>query len=64
MFSVEDQKWIDALKPYWGGRQVPFWRNTDGTVDAAQTIDYMMRTRGEKKVGANGEPLEWPAEEG
>lgn len=56
-----DQKWIDALKAYWGGGIVPYWNIENGSVDAARTIDWMMRARGEKKIGPNGESLDWPA---
>jgi hypothetical protein len=55
-----DEKWIQALKPYWGGGIVPVWKLEDGSIDAQKTIDWMMRARGEKKIGPNGEELEWP----
>lgn len=57
-----DEKWIAALKSYWGGGIVPFWKLPDGTVDAAKTIDHMMRSRRQNKIGANGESLDWPSE--
>jgi hypothetical protein len=59
--NESDQKWIDALKPFWGGGTVPFWRNEDGTINAARTIDWMMRTRGEKKLDPKtGAEIPWP----
>jgi hypothetical protein len=58
--SINDQKWINALKPFWGGGTVPFWRDEDGSIDAQKTIDWLMRARGQKKIGKMGESLEWP----
>lgn len=37
-----DQKWINSLKPYLYGGPVPFFRNSDGSVDASKTIDEIM----------------------
>lgn len=56
-----DKKWMDALRPYWGGGVVPNWKLSNGEVDASRTIDWMMKVRGQKKIGPNGEDLEWPS---
>ena len=32
--NEQDSKWVDALKPYWGGGIVPNWKLADGSVDA------------------------------
>jgi hypothetical protein len=60
MATEQDEKWIDALKPYWGGGIVPFWKLADGGIDAAKTIDHLMRAKDAKKIGPKGEYLEWP----
>jgi hypothetical protein len=49
-----DDKWMDALAPYWGGKFVPEWKLADGSIDAAKTIDFLMESRGQKKSGKNG----------
>lgn len=56
-----DEKWLDALRAYWGGGIVPTFKNGDGSIDAQRTVDTLMRAVGAKKLGTNGEPLEWPS---
>jgi hypothetical protein len=40
--SQPDQNWIDALRRFMGdGRgPVPFYKNTDGTVNAEKTVEH------------------------
>jgi len=52
-----DDKWMDAIAPYWGGGIVPNWKLPDGSVDAQKTVDWMMRIRGQMKIGKNGEDI-------
>jgi hypothetical protein len=59
----DDAKWVHALTPYCGGGIVPVWLLVDGSVDAQKTVDAFMRARGLKKLGDNGEELEWPPDE-
>jgi hypothetical protein len=59
--SDSDRKWIDALRPYWGGGIVPVFRMPDGSVDAVKTIDRMMQSREQHKVGADGKDLPFEA---
>ena len=54
--NEQDSKWVDALKPYWGGGIVPIYWANGGGIDAQATIDRLMQAVGEKKVGPNGEP--------
>lgn len=56
----QDNKWIAALKPYWGGGIVPYWKLEDGSVDAVKTINHMMKSRGQKQIGPLGEDQEIP----
>lgn len=41
-----DRKWIDAIRRYWGDGSamvpVPTWKLPDGSVDAVQTLDWLM----------------------
>lgn len=48
--NEQDRKWVDALKPYWGGGLVPTWKLADGSVDAAKTLDWLMAAFGVEKV--------------
>ena len=59
-----DQKWVDALRPYWGGGIVPLFKNADGTVNAERTMEHFARMHRVPKIGPNGEeifvdPNEW-----
>jgi len=55
-----DQKWLDAIRPYWGGGTVPFWSSQSGEVDADKTIDRMMKSRSQKKLDPKtGAEIEW-----
>jgi len=55
-----DQKWLDAIRPYCGGRTVAFWNSQNGEVDADKTIDRMMQSRGQKKLDPKtGAKIEW-----
>lgn len=58
----EDEKWISALKPYWGGGIVPFWKLADGTIDAAKTVNWMMKARGQKPSEHDAASLPQPRE--
>lgn len=53
-----DRKWLDALKPYFGGGIIPLYRGEDGSVDAVKTVDGLMGLKGWKKIGPNGEDIE------
>ena len=54
-----DQKWVDAMKPYWGGGIVPVYYNADKSVNAERTLENFAKAHGFKKIGPNGEDLEW-----
>ena len=48
--NAVDQKWIDALRPWWGGGTVPFWRLPDGSIDATKTVEWLMTLRHQEKA--------------
>ena len=52
-----DRKWVDALKPYYGGGTVPLYHNPDGTVDASRTIQRFAESH-------DVQPLQQPAAPG
>jgi len=60
-YNETDKKWIEAIRPYWGSGMVPYWVNGDGSIDAQKTVDWLMRLRNQKKIGPNGEELEFPS---
>jgi hypothetical protein len=53
----QDQKWLDALEKYAYGT-LPFWKNSEGYIDAAKTLDEVLQGRGLKKIDADGNEIE------
>jgi hypothetical protein len=60
LVNEHDEKWVNALRPYVGGGLVPFYRAADGSIDAVKTINSLMRLKGCKMIGPNGEDVEIP----
>ena len=58
--DATDKKWINALKPYLGGGIVPYFRLSDGTVDAEKTMEAFCKAHDVVKIGPNGEDIPWP----
>jgi poly(3-hydroxybutyrate) depolymerase len=48
--NERDQAWVNALKPYLGGRIVPLYMDSDGTVNAEKTIDRFCELHGVHKL--------------
>ena len=54
-----DNKWLDALAPYLGGRIVPYFKCDDGSIDAEKTMENFAKLQGFTKIGKNGESIPW-----
>jgi hypothetical protein len=57
--NITDEKWIDALGPYLGGGNVPYFTSPDGSVDAEKTMENFAKLHSFTKIGQNGESIPW-----
>ena len=55
-----DQKWIDAMRPFFRAGVVAACKNQDGTIDPVRTLELFCRLHGTKKFSRAGEVMEWP----
>ncbi len=54
-----DQKWLDAFKAVYpvSGAVLPYWKKSDGSVDAVKTLGQFLELVG-MKLGQDGRILE------